>query len=731
MPATYTDRLDGLTASVAVKAPCRVATTANITLSGLQTIDGVTLVANDRVLVTSQTDASENGIWLAQAGAWSRALDFNGLRDVVGGTQIYVTSGTVNAGTIWRVAGTGTYSIGADDIDLDIALNPSSFPIIPEQFGALASGVDDSAAIEDAAAAAVSRKAVLKFSPGKVYTFSQVAFPANCVVEMRGATLRSDGSLTTAGDITVTVGDGCSFDELNITTPGTETNTDILELGANVRIGVLDIRSDAQRAGGGIITEGDNVTIERLVTRKIDRPLHLANTSITTLNEGSYIGYLDIEDYVRGFRADFCSFDVGDSYMRGRSANASKSAGHNGILILGCQDFSFGDQWIEDAGEHAVRIGGSLGTYTETRNYRFGVITAIRPGGCAFKVNPTLLVSAGVTEKAYNGTVAGVVGTDVGEATVEGNEELMRLTHVVGLTIGFARSFVDQQAASSQYAVQINDANGVTIGELESATANAGFVNILGTSDVDGVDFFGGDVVALRIGRLIGITTGANAIGVNTAFNVGRVHIGLDGIRGFSSNVISWSGTLTDDFELKGWVGGSVAPVYSGVPDSDEFVVDVRYNNTRAIGRGARVRSAGGVVELAAPSFDPADSDAGATGFFLTNGSGTAGAGNHGSAVEGTGPGTQRRGWSLGGFQPTADPLKVAPALYYKNVVSSSNEALSPGAFVYGGGLYIPDAAPDVPDTVAGWMVIYIDPADNDLKVKFGDGTVKTLATDT
>ena len=119
MAATYTDRLDGTTTSVAVKPPCRVATTAAITLSGLQTIDGVTVAANDRVLVKDQADATENGIWRAQSGAWTRALDFNGTRDVVGGTWVAVNSGTVSANTYWRVSGNGTVDVGTDDIEFE------------------------------------------------------------------------------------------------------------------------------------------------------------------------------------------------------------------------------------------------------------------------------------------------------------------------------------------------------------------------------------------------------------------------------------------------------------------------------------------------------------------------------------------------------------------------------------------------------------------------------------
>ena len=56
---------------------CRVATTDQITLSGLQTIDGVTVIANDRVLVKDQEDKSENGIYVAASGSWSRATDMD------------------------------------------------------------------------------------------------------------------------------------------------------------------------------------------------------------------------------------------------------------------------------------------------------------------------------------------------------------------------------------------------------------------------------------------------------------------------------------------------------------------------------------------------------------------------------------------------------------------------------------------------------------------------------
>jgi uncharacterized cupin superfamily protein len=75
-----------------------VATTANITLSGAQTIDGVSVVAGNRVLVQAQTDTTENGIYVAAAGAWARSDDFNATNQIAYGTRVYVQSGATFGG---------------------------------------------------------------------------------------------------------------------------------------------------------------------------------------------------------------------------------------------------------------------------------------------------------------------------------------------------------------------------------------------------------------------------------------------------------------------------------------------------------------------------------------------------------------------------------------------------------------------------------------------------------
>lgn len=88
--------VDNAVQGLDAKDSVRAATTGSITLSGTQTIDGVSLSAGDRVLVKNQSSASENGIYVVAAGAWTRASDMND-SDEFSGSFTFVEQGTVNA----------------------------------------------------------------------------------------------------------------------------------------------------------------------------------------------------------------------------------------------------------------------------------------------------------------------------------------------------------------------------------------------------------------------------------------------------------------------------------------------------------------------------------------------------------------------------------------------------------------------------------------------------------
>ena len=103
---------DALTSGLDVKESCKVATTANITLSGTQTIDGVAVSADERVLVKDQSTSSQNGIYLCKSGSWSRASDFDSDTEVTSGAFTFVEQGSVNADAGFVLTTDGTITVG-------------------------------------------------------------------------------------------------------------------------------------------------------------------------------------------------------------------------------------------------------------------------------------------------------------------------------------------------------------------------------------------------------------------------------------------------------------------------------------------------------------------------------------------------------------------------------------------------------------------------------------------
>lgn len=92
--------VDSVAQGLDVKASVKAATTANITLSGAQTIDGVSIVAGDRVLVKDQTASQNNGIYVAASGAWARSSDANTWDELIS-AYTFVEQGSTYADTGW------------------------------------------------------------------------------------------------------------------------------------------------------------------------------------------------------------------------------------------------------------------------------------------------------------------------------------------------------------------------------------------------------------------------------------------------------------------------------------------------------------------------------------------------------------------------------------------------------------------------------------------------------
>ncbi len=105
-------QLDGIARGLQWKSSVKAATTSNITLSGTQTIDGVSVGIGDRVLVKNQSSANANGIYVVASGSWTRATDFDDSTEVTSAAAITVEQGTVNGDSSFILTTDGAITVG-------------------------------------------------------------------------------------------------------------------------------------------------------------------------------------------------------------------------------------------------------------------------------------------------------------------------------------------------------------------------------------------------------------------------------------------------------------------------------------------------------------------------------------------------------------------------------------------------------------------------------------------
>jgi hypothetical protein len=117
-PRSLVDKgyVDRIATGLNVHASVAVATTAPITLSGNQTIDGVLTTTSMRVLVKNQTSGATNGIYTANSSAWSRASDYTGNTQVTNGDLIPVTSGSTQNSSIWVLVTPEPITVGTTSL---------------------------------------------------------------------------------------------------------------------------------------------------------------------------------------------------------------------------------------------------------------------------------------------------------------------------------------------------------------------------------------------------------------------------------------------------------------------------------------------------------------------------------------------------------------------------------------------------------------------------------------
>ena len=242
--------VDAVKTGLDVKDSVKVATTANITLSGTQTIDGVAVSADERVLVKNQSTGSENGIYDCKSGSWARSSDFDANSEVTSGAFVFVEQGTASADAGYVLTTDGTITVGTT------ALSFTQF-----------SGAGQITAGDGLQKSGNTLSADLKANGGLVIESAELALKLDAT-SITGTLAISDG------------GTGATSASAARTALGVAIGSDVQAFDQ----GLADIAGLATTDGGIIVGDGSNFVLETGATARTSLGAQTLATDLTTLS---------------------------------------------------------------------------------------------------------------------------------------------------------------------------------------------------------------------------------------------------------------------------------------------------------------------------------------------------------------------------------------------------------------------------------------------------------------
>lgn len=289
LQASTKQYVDAIASGFKTKDSCRVATTGHIALSGTQTIDGVSLVAGNRVLVWQQLDAAQNGIYVVAVGAWTRATDFDSSSEIVAGAYSFVTDGNTYENNGFTVTTTGTITPGTTPFNFTISTGAGTI-----NAGTGLSKVANTIAIANTAVTPGTYQSVTVNAQGQVtagtnpttlagYGITDAADVNHNHTSINGsaATLTTPRSITITGDASGTTSfDGSSDVSIAVTMTGGNVYANVKAFGA-VGNGITNDSVAIQSALNSLSVSGGTIIFPQ-GTYAIGTPLEVcSNTKIT------------------------------------------------------------------------------------------------------------------------------------------------------------------------------------------------------------------------------------------------------------------------------------------------------------------------------------------------------------------------------------------------------------------------------------------------------------------
>ncbi|MBZ9868021.1 hypothetical protein LB515_21820 [Mesorhizobium sp. CA15] len=409
------------------REPVRLATTANITLYALQTIDGVLTQAGDRVLVKDQADQTQNGIYTASEGQWFRAADARTARTMQKGTTVHVQEGTVSADRVYAFE-TLDPVIGADPIVL-------SFYLSQDTLGGAVNAANAAAA--SAAAALTSKNAA-----------------ATSATNAAGSATAASGSASAA-----------STSATNAATSATNAGTSATAAAGSASAAAGSATnagtSASAASGSASAAAGSATAASGLATNAATSATNAAASAIAAANAVAAFGYT--------FSTSTADADPGNGTLRLNNAGAASATAayidnldSSGATVSGVLD-TFDDSTNTIKGQLTLRSKANAAIA-----YVYNVTGSVVDGGGYRKLTLAYVSGAGTLPTSTDGIW--LIFTRAGDKGADGTG--------VGDFTGPASSVTDNIVTFAGTTGKAGKDSGVAVGSLVAGPASAAADNI-------------------------------------------------------------------------------------------------------------------------------------------------------------------------------------------------------------------------------------------------------------
>jgi len=238
--------VDTVAQGLGPKAACQVATTTNITLSGLQTIDGYTTLSGDRVLVKNQSSSQFNGIYIASVSTWIRSTDMDVWSEVPGAYTVILNGGQADTGWVCTATQSGTINVTAMPwvqfsgsatyyAGTGLTLASNTFSITNTGVSAATYGsasIVPVIAVNAQGQITSASNSTISIAPSQINATIPNSGLTNSSITVNGSTIALGGSATITANTTnaLTIGTGLSGTSFNGSTAVTIANTGVLSV---------------------------------------------------------------------------------------------------------------------------------------------------------------------------------------------------------------------------------------------------------------------------------------------------------------------------------------------------------------------------------------------------------------------------------------------------------------------------------------------------------------------